>query len=72
MQQDTGLVPIALHRALRYLLHGSDLSEREAAVKFQINNLRKPPIEFGETVQGLADILEQSCVGGVIRNVGMQ
>src|SRR5215470_5847390 len=56
MEIHSGFLPLPLSGPFGDPLHGSNLGECKAAEKFQIDNLRKQGISFGELIQSFADL----------------
>ena len=58
IQQESRFVPIALHGALRYLAHLSNVAERESAKEFQIDAFGQTRIDFRERVERFVEVLD--------------
>ena len=61
MQEQPGLLPIALDGPLGDLLHPGDLNEREAAEELEVHDLGQPRVDGGQLLERLRELLE---VGG--------
>ena len=53
MQQQPGLLPVALHRPLRHTPECGDVREGEAAEVLQIDDLSQPRLQRGELLDRL-------------------
>ena len=56
MQQQTCLLPVALHGTLGNAAHGRDLGEREAAEELEVDELGERGIGVRELVQRVAQL----------------
>jgi len=67
-QVNARFFPMPLNGALRGLSHGSDLREREAAEKPQIDHFGEPTVDFRQLVERVAQVREARVVHEMFGN----
>jgi hypothetical protein len=71
MQVDARLLPLPLHGALGDAAHRGDLGEREAAEKFEVDDLGERGVDPRQLVECLADPEKLALVGGAVGRGGV-
>ena len=72
MEVDARLLPVPLHRALRYVSHGGNFPKRKSAKELQVDHLREGRLCFAQFFEHFADARQLSVIYRILSSVRVE